>query len=59
MSSQDTDTSSEISQTSLTEKKRDIETQIAWVQSQLHHLRREGQYRVQESTGRVLKYRPD
>ncbi len=38
ISSQDIDTSSEISQTSLTEKKRDIETQMTWVQSQLHHL---------------------
>ena len=53
------ETSSEISNTSVTDKKNDLEFQILLLQARLHHLTRDGQYRLQESTGRVLKYRPD
>ncbi len=39
--------------------KRDLEIQITKTQTQLHFLKREGQYRINGADGRILKYRPD
>ncbi len=59
MSSNVDDTNSEISNSSIADKKKDLVIQISLLKARLHHLSRDGKYRLQESTGRVLKYRPD
>ncbi len=53
------DSLSTVSSSSIAAQKRDLEIQIANIQSQLHFLKREGQYRVNSVDDRILKYRPD
>ncbi len=53
------DNSSGVSYSTIQDQKRDLEVQITHIQQQLHHLKREGQFRINETTGRILKYRPD
>ncbi len=53
------DNSSTVSNTSIAAQKGDLQVQNTNTQTQLHFLKREGQYRINGADGRILKYRPD
>ena len=53
------DNSSTFSNQSIAAQKRDLEIQITNTQTQLHFMKRMGQYRINGADGRILKYRPD
>ena len=53
------DNSSTVSTSSVAAQKRDLEVQITNIETQLHFLKRESQYRINSVDGRILKYRQD